>query len=271
MNILNQIIEVKKEEVKKLKQRYSLNSFREMELFESKQLVFSDYIKRNKNISIVAEIKKASPSKGIIKEDFNHLKIAETYFRHEVDAVSILTDEKFFKGSITYLKDIALIKEKPLLRKDFIIDEYQVIESKANGADIILLIAEVLSKSQIDELTHAAKEINLEILLELHSADQLQKINFDTNNIVGINNRNLEDFSVDLGTTLNISKLIPDNAILVSESGINKKDDIVTLSEASIDAVLVGELLMSSKETGSKLRELKEWCSTEGIRVNGKS
>ena len=267
MNILEQIVEVKKDEVKKLKQKYSLNSFKEMEFFESKSLKFSEKAGSNQNISIISEIKKASPSKGIIRQDFNHLNIAETYFNCGTDAVSILTDEKFFKGNIEFLKDIASIKETPLLRKDFIIDEFQVFQSKGNGADIILLISEILSKSQINELSHAAKEADLEVLLELHSEKQLNKIDFGINKILGVNNRNLEDFSIDLDTTLNLSKLLPEDIILVAESGIKKKEDIDYLIQADIDAVLVGEHLMSAEKINEKFKELKEWC----IRMeNGK-
>ncbi len=260
MNILEQIVEVKKEEVKKLKQKYSLNSFNEMEPFESKSIKFSKKVKSNQNISIISEIKKASPSKGIIREDFNHLKIAETYFKCGTDAVSILTDEKFFKGNINFLKDIASIKKTPLLRKDFIIDEFQVFQSKGNGADIILLISEILSKSQINELTNAAKEAGLEVLLELHSEKQLSKIDFNVNKILGVNNRNLEDFSIDLDTTLNLSKLLPDDLILVAESGIKKEEDIDYLVRAKISAILVGEHLMAAKNIEEKFKELKEWC-----------
>ena len=268
MNILEQIVEVKKEEVKGIKQKYSLNSFREMEFFESKPIKFSDKIKSSKNISIISEIKKASPSKGIIRKDFNHLKIAEAYFKCGTDAVSILTDEKFFKGNIFFLKDIASIKEAPLLRKDFIIDDFQVFQSKGNGADIILLISEILSKSQINELSYAAKEIGLEVLLELHSDKQLDKIDFNINKILGVNNRNLEDFSIDLNTTLNLSKLIPDDSILVAESGINKKENIDYLVKADIDAVLVGEHLMAAKNIGERFKELKNWCSRPGSLLN---
>ncbi|MEJ2615139.1 MAG: indole-3-glycerol phosphate synthase TrpC [Ignavibacteriaceae bacterium] len=269
MNILEQIVEVKKEEVKKLKQKYSLNSFKEMEFFGSKSLEFSGRARSNQNISIISEIKKASPSKGIIREDFNHLKIAEIYFKCGTDAVSILTDEKFFKGNIEFLKDIASIKETPLLRKDFIIDEFQVFQSKGNGADIILLISEILSKSQINELSHAAKEAGLEVLLELHSEKQLNKIDFGINKILGVNNRNLEDFSIDLNTTLNLSRLIPDDIILVAESGIKKKEDINYLSQADIDAILVGEHLMTAKSIEEKFTELKNWCNvTEKANEN---
>lgn len=263
MNILDEILEVKKDEVKNLKKNFTLNSFKEMEFFEKYSLNFSENLKKNKNISVISEIKKASPSKGIIREDFNHLKIADIYFECEVQAVSILTDKNFFKGDISFLKDIAQIKNAPLLRKDFIIDEYQIFEAKANGADMALLICEALSKNQINELTCAAYEIGLEVLLELHSIAQMEKINFELNKIIGINNRNLEDFSVSLETTKSLSENIPDEIILVSESGIHEKQDIDFLKDTKTNAVLVGEHLMKHKDIKSKLLELKEWCEVE--------
>ena len=215
------------------------------------------------HLGIIAEIKKASPSKGIIRNDFNHLKIAETYFNENISAVSILTDADYFQGNINYLKDIAAIKQCPLLRKDFIIDEHQVYESKGAGADIILLISEVLSKQQIQELTCAAKELGMDVLLELHSKEQLSKIDFKLNSIIGINNRNLEDFSVNLETTKQIASEIPDAVLVVSESGISKKDDIDFLKSTKTKAVLVGEHLMASKDIKGYLKQLKEWCSFE--------
>lgn len=262
MNILEEILEYKKEEIKKLKQKYTLSSFREMKFFESSVIHLNDFIQKD-SIGIIAEIKKASPSKGIIREDFNHLKIAEIYFNEGLSAVSVLTDKNFFKGSIEYLKDIAEIKQLPLLRKDFIIDEHQIYEAKAYGADIILLICEVLSKSQIEELTCAAKEHSMDVMLELHSEDQLFKINFELNNIIGINNRNLEDFSVSLETTKQIASEIPNDILIVSESGISKKDDIIFLKSTEAKFILVGEHLMTSKDIKGSLKQLKEWCAIE--------
>ena len=263
MNILNQILEYKKEEVSKLKKKFTLNSFRDMELFHDKSLSLSDSIRKNNDLSIIGEIKKASPSKGIMKNDFDHLKIAEIYFEGGIDAVSILTDKNFFHGDIKFLNDISRIKQSPLLRKDFIIDEYQVFESKANGADLILLICEALSKSQIQELSFAAKEIGLDVLLELHSEKQLDKINFEINNIIGVNNRNLEDFSVNLETTAKLAERIPDEILLVSESGISKKEDIIYLKKTKTNAILIGEHLMSSGNIKDELKRLKEWCTNE--------
>jgi indole-3-glycerol phosphate synthase len=234
-----------------------------MGFFNTKPLSLIDSLKENETISIIAEIKKASPSKGIIRKDFNHKKIADIYFDEGVEAVSILTDKNFFQGDMQYLSDIAKDKRVPLLRKDFIIDEYQIFESKAFGADMILLISEALSKDQINELSHAAYECDLEVLLELHSANQLEKINFDVNKLIGINNRNLENFSVNLETTLKISQKIPDKVYIVSESGINTKSDVNLLQDIRTNAILVGEYLMKAEDIKAQLKELKEWCQIE--------
>ena len=264
MNVLEKILEKKKDEVLLLKRKYTSNSFKNMKYFSEKSLSFIEEVKSNKNISIIAEIKKASPSRGIIRKNFDHLSIAKKYFNHNITAVSILTDKEFFQGNINYLLDIAKIKQAPLLRKDFIIDEIQIYEAKAHGADMVLLICEALSKNQIKEFTAMANEVGLEVLLELHSVEQIDKIDFAKNKLIGVNNRNLNDFSVDLSTTKIISNQLPEDIILVSESGINKKDDIEFLRKAEANAILVGEYLMSNNHIGSKLSELKNWCANEG-------
>jgi indole-3-glycerol phosphate synthase len=263
MTILEEINELKKEEVKKLRSEFSLSRFNDSEFFNKSRLSFSNVLDSSSRLSIIAEIKKASPSKGIIREDFNHKYFAELYMENEVDAISILTDVNFFKGSINYLNDIAKFKTVPLLRKDFIIDEYQIFEAKANGADAILLITESLSKNQINELTAAAKEIDLEVLLELHSVDELKKIDFKQNKIIGINNRDLRTFSVDLNTTNIIGQFIPEENLLVSESGIKTKSDTEFVKNTKASAILVGEQLMASKNVGDAVKKLKEWCRIE--------
>jgi indole-3-glycerol phosphate synthase len=263
MKILNEIVEVKKKEVSEMRRKYSLSSFTEMEFFESETLSFYNSLKDKSEISLIAEIKKASPSKGIIRVDFDHIAIAEAYFNGGANAVSVVTDEFFFKGKIDYLKDIASFKSLPLVRKDFIIDEYQIFQSKAFGADFILLIGEILSKNQLAELTHAAYEIGLDVLLELHSEDQLNKIDFNLNKLIGINNRNLDDFSVDLNTCINISNNLPESVMIVAESGINKKADVKLLHKSNINAILVGEYLMSSENIDAALVQLINWCEDE--------
>jgi len=263
MLILDEIIEVKKEEVKKLRSGFTLSRFEDSEFFKKKCLSFYDAISNNGAISIIAEIKKASPSKGIIKEDFNYLQIAEDYTNAGADAISVLTDEKFFKGSINFLHEIAQRKSIPLLRKDFIIDEYQVLQAKANGADVILLIAEALSLQQIQELTHCAKENGMDTLLEFHSEEELDKIDPETNKIIGINNRDLKTFNVDIKTTELLSDKISGNVILVSESGISSKADIDYLKTTRTNAILIGEHLMRSESISDSLKQLKEWCIRE--------
>lgn len=263
MNILDKIVEVKKEEVKKLRNKFSRIDFESMEFFNSPCLSFIERLRTSGEISIIAEIKKASPSKGIIKNNFNHLKIAEDYFKAGANAVSVLTDEKFFMGSINYLKEIAVNKSAPLLRKDFIIDEFQVLEAKTNGADLILLICEILEHSQIKELSAAASEIGLEVLLELHNKNEIAKIDFSLNKLIGINNRNLESFNVDLSSTAELRKYLPDDVFIVSESGIHSREDILYLKQNKVNAILVGEHLMKSDNIQESLFELKRWCTNE--------
>jgi len=263
MTILEQIIEVKKEEVKNLKRDFLKNRFSDSEFFEKKSLSFIERLNSPRGLAVITEIKKASPSKGIINNNFNHIEIANTYFENNVDAISVLTDEKFFQGSTRFLNEIASFKSAPLLRKDFIIDELQVYQSKSIGADIILLIAEILSSDQISELTLAARELGMEVLLELHSDNQIQKINFGTNNLIGINNRDLDTFRVDLSTTTTIGDRLPEYVNLISESGIKKKIDIEILKKTKIKAILVGEHLMMSENIDKALKELISWCKDE--------
>lgn len=263
MTILEEINEVKKEEVKKLRQEFSLSRFSDSEFFNSPKLSFYNALNKSDRVSIIAEIKKASPSKGIIRENFNHVDIAKTYMDNEAEAISVLTDVNYFKGNISYLNDIASFKTVPLLRKDFIIDEFQIYEAKANGADTILLIAESLSKNQIAELTLCAKENDLEVLIELHAMDELVKINFDLNRIIGINNRDLNTFKVDLDTANKIGEFVPEKNLLVAESGIKTKTDIDFVKNTKAKAILVGEQLMASQNIGNAVKELKEWCRFE--------
>ncbi|MCF6271527.1 MAG: indole-3-glycerol phosphate synthase TrpC [Melioribacteraceae bacterium] len=262
-DILTEIVEVKKEEVKILKRDFTISRFSDFEFFNSTCLSFSDALSKPDRISIIAEVKKASPSKGIIREDFNHRTIADIYLNNGADAISVLTDKQFFKGNISYLNDIANEKAVPLLRKDFIIDEYQVYEAKANGADAILLIAEILSANQIFELSKAAYELRISVLLEMHNEKEISKIDFSLNKIIGINNRDLSNFKTDIRTTEIISNKLPDNIILVSESGINSKENIDYLKTINTDAVLVGEHFMRADNIGNSLKEMKEFCEKE--------
>lgn len=263
IDILSQIVEVKKDEVKILKRDFTISRFSDFEYFSNECLDFEKALAKPDTISIIAEIKKASPSKGIIRKDFNHLKIADIYMNNGADAISVLTDKQFFMGNISYLNDIAKYKSVPLLRKEFIIDEYQVYEAKANGADAILLISEILSANQIKELSKAAYELGMKVLLELHTEDQLSKIDVSLNKTIGINNRDLTNFKTDIRTTELISNKLPDDVIFVSESGISTKSNIDFLKSISTNAILVGEHFMKSKNIDNSVKQMKEYCNYE--------
>jgi len=263
MTMLKKILDVKKEEVAELRRKYSRESFRESKMFGIKRINLETALRKKRKINLIAEIKKASPSKGILKKDFDYFEIAKSYMRGGADAISILTDKQFFHGDVSYLKEIAEIKIVPLLRKDFIIDEFQILQAKANGADAILLIAEALSKEQIKELSNAAFENDLEVLLEVHSEKQLKKIDFGINKIIGINNRDLETFKVDIQTTNELVKQLPGECIIVSESGISSKFDLNYLKNIGVHAVLVGEHFMKSKNLEESLTKFIEWCEIE--------
>jgi indole-3-glycerol phosphate synthase len=259
MNILEEIVQVKKDEVKKLRSEYHYRHFSEFDYFNRPVISMKSALKASRNIAVIAEIKKASPSAGIIRADFDHLNLAGVYQENGVAAISVLTDRQFFQGNISFLKDIAGSKTIPLLCKDFIIDEFQIFEARAHGADCVLFIAEILSANQILELTHAARETNLEVLLEVHSAGQLGKVKYSTNSLIGINNRNLENFSVDLKTTESLSELIPPEVVLVSESGIKTRDHLDRLKKTRIDGILVGEHFMRLENIGAEVQKFREW------------
>ncbi len=256
-NILDNIINDKKKEVQLLKQKFSISDFENMEFYKNECLCIKKYLVKDNDISIIAEIKKASPSKGVIRENFNHIEIAKEYFSAGADAISIFTDEKYFQGRIDFLMDIAKFKQKPLLRKDFIISEYQIYQAKAYGADSILLICEVLSISQIKELTLLAKSLGMNVLLELHSVKQLNKIDFSVNDIIGVNNRDLTTFVTDINVCCEVFKHLPEGIIKVAESGIFTKDDVKKVFDFGANAILVGEAIMREKNLVEKINSLR--------------
>ncbi|WP_194190646.1 indole-3-glycerol phosphate synthase TrpC [Clostridium chrysemydis] len=210
-------------------------------LKENKELFKKALLKED--LTIIGEFKKASPSKGDIVKDFNLEKIIEFYKRENIDAYSILTEEEFFKGKDEYISLIKGISDKPILRKDFIVDKYQIYESKFLGADCILLIVALL-KDKLKEFYELGKELGLDILVEVHSREELDlalKINPE---IIGINNRNLKNFKVDLENTKELIKYIPKGILTISESGINSFEDIEYIKSLGVDGVLVGEFFM---------------------------
>jgi len=225
------------------------------------QLQFSKPLKDFKGaltadgIRIIAEVKKASPSKGIIREDFDHLEIAEVYEKSGAAAISVLTDSHFFKGSIEYLTQIRQAVQIPLLRKDFIIDEYQVVEARVYGADAILLIATVLTGERLKYLYDLSLSFGMEVLVEVHNEEDLEKAIKIGASIIGINNRDLKKFTTDINTTCRLAKLMPEGTVVVSESGINSREDIEFLSKGGAHAFLIGEAFMREPDPGLKLKE----------------
>ena len=204
---------------------------------------FKDNIS-SKDEAIIAEIKKASPSAGIIKEDFDPIKIAMEYESFGASALSILTEEDFFMGSIEYLKDVKKITSLPILRKDFMIDEYQIYESKLIGADCILLIASILTDQQIEDFITIAKKLELDYLIEVHDENELKRVDRFEDALIGVNNRNLETFEVDLNNSVRLRNSFRQNNIFIAESGIKSREDMNYLKMNKIKVFLIGESLM---------------------------
>ena len=198
----------------------------------------------NKDQAIIAEIKKASPSAGIISEDFDPIRKAKEYEDFGASALSILTEEDFFQGSSQYLQDVKEITALPILRKDFMIDEYQIYEAKLIGADCILLIASVLSDEEIKSFVDLAESLQLDYLIEVHDLEELKRVGHFSNAMIGVNNRDLKTFNVDLNISINLKKEFKNNNIFVAESGIKNQDDINALKAHDIHVFLIGESLM---------------------------
>ena len=204
---------------------------------------FKDHIS-SKDEAIIAEIKKASPSAGVIKEDFDPTKIAMEYESFGASALSILTEEDFFMGSVEYLKKVKKITSLPILRKDFMIDEYQIYESKLIGADCILLIASILTDQEIDNFINIAKKLELDYLIEVHDENELKRVEHFEDALIGVNNRNLETFEVDLNNSVRLRNTFKQKNIFIAESGIKSKEDMNYLKMNNIKVFLIGESLM---------------------------
>lgn len=254
MTILEKITAQTREDLAKRKRKISLRDFESFEQFEADRKSFSDALKQKKSVSIIAEVKKASPSKGIIREDFDPVKLASAYIEYGASAISVLTDEPFFKGSLSYLESISRISPLPLLRKDFLIDPYQVKEARAHGADAVLLIATICEGNQLSELLAAAKEFGLQALVECYHEEEIQNLDWDAIEIVGVNNRNLSTFEVDLHRGVDLLQQAPDGVVRVSESGLHKPEDLKILFENDIHSALIGEYFMRQPDPGKALK-----------------
>jgi len=257
--ILSRIIEEKRkvvDEAKRAKPQADL--IKEIKSLSVKSS-FKKSISRPHHINLIAEIKKASPSKGILRGDFNPVKIAITYQANGASAISVLTDERFFEGRLDYIPKVRQNVSIPVLRKDFFIDEYQIYETVACGAEAILLIPEILSMAELTKFYNLATEIGLDCLVEVHSEEDIEKSLAIGASIIGINNRDLHTFRVDLAVTQRLIRLIPQNKVIVSESGIKSHEDIMFLKSLGINAVLIGEALMESADIAAKMRELMRY------------
>ncbi len=205
---------------------------------------------------LIAEVKKASPSKGVIREDFDPVEIAKIYANNGASCLSVLTDEPYFQGKLSYLSAIRDVVDLPLLRKDFIISDYQLLEARAAGADAILLIVAALTAAELKDLLFKTDRLGMQALVEIHDADEL-KFALDCGaNILGINNRDLHTFRTSLQVTLDLFPLIPSDKVTISESGINSHEDFVELQRAGVNAILVGESLMREADIASKMHSL---------------
>jgi indole-3-glycerol phosphate synthase len=218
---------------------------------------FVEALDRRPELAVIAEVKKASPSRGIIRPDFDALAVAEGYVRGGAAAISVLTDEHFFQGSASYLRTIRLHTALPVLRKDFIIDLLQVEESARMNADAMLLIAEALDAVQLRDLFQAALSLDIDPLIELHTAGELEKVLSLGPRLIGINNRDLSTFSTAIGTTLSLMKEIPPGITVVAESGITSVEQARTLRDAGVRALLVGEALMRAENPSASLAALR--------------
>lgn len=256
-DILSEIEEKTRSDLKKRVRDVSLRELENFPQYEKKRLNFKDALS-SKSISIIAEIKKASPSKGEIRVDFNSSEIAKNYIDNHASAISVLTDQPFFKGDLKYLEQIAEFSSVPLLRKDFIVEPYQVKEARAYGADAVLLIVTMYSGNQLSELVAAAKEYGLQALVECYHKEEVEALEWGGIEILGVNNRDLKTFSVNLHRGVDLLGMAPENVATVSESGIHKPDDLVTLYNHNVDAALIGEYFMKQENPGLALRQLLE-------------
>jgi indole-3-glycerol phosphate synthase len=258
MTVLEEIIRKKRERLSTAKYKTSLPELKSLMRDIEKPRDFYGAVKRNGGaVKIIAEIKKASPSKGLIRADFDHKKIASVYESKSVDAISVITEEDFFQGRLIFLSDVKRVVSKPLIRKDFIFEEYQVYETRAHEADAVLLIASLLEKNQAGEYLHLARELGMAVLFEIHDIKELETALAVNAPIIGINNRNLKTMEIALNTSLTLRKEIPSDRVVVSESGIRTRDDVLRVESAGIDAILAGTCLMEAADIGGKIDQLR--------------
>lgn len=253
--MLDKIVADKKEEVRQRKKAVPASELEARIARRAGTLDFAAALKGD-GVSLIAEVKKASPSRGVLCHDFDAVALARTYADNGAAAISVLTEEKYFQGSLAHLSEIRGEVEIPLLRKDFIFDPYQVYESRAYGADALLLIVSLLEQEQLEELLLLSRKFDLSCLVEVHHESEVEKALRSNAQIIGINNRDLKTFHVDTGTTQRLRALIPKDRVVVSESGISSRNDIDSLKKWGVNAALVGEALLTAGNIAAKMREL---------------
>jgi indole-3-glycerol phosphate synthase len=260
MNILAEIFAYKQQEIVERRRALPLDVVRSEAEQSPPALDFISALRTNRDKGcpgLIAEVKCASPSRGLLVKDFDPLALAQIYQQNGASAISVLTDERYFKGHLDYLRSIAALKPRlPLLRKDFICDPYQVYEARAAGADAVLLIAGHLEPKLMQDLNALIGELGMAALIEVHDREELEKALPCQPRLIGINNRDLRDFTVNLDITLNLRPFVPEKICLVAESGIHTRDDITRLAQAGVDAVLIGEALVVAPDVAAKVRSL---------------
>ncbi len=258
-DILDKIVAVKREEVAAALKRKSLDLVR---ADAESRVLTRDFVGALRaklaqgQAGVIAEIKKASPSKGVLREDFIPADIAQTYAEHGAACLSVLTDVQFFQGAVDYLKQARASCQLPVLRKDFIVDAYQVYESRVMGADAILLIAAILDDAQMKDFEAIARSLDMAVLVEVHDEVELARALKLKTPLIGVNNRNLKTFEVSLDTTLRLMQQLPADRLLVTESGIRNREDVLRMGAAGVNAFLVGETFMRAPDPGAALAEL---------------
>ncbi|MGA7303685.1 MAG: indole-3-glycerol phosphate synthase TrpC [Rhodothermales bacterium] len=255
MDILKTILSETDERVQRAKATATVAMLESLPAFSAPTLSLEKAL-RARPVSIIGEVKKASPSRGLIRADFDVPSIGRGYRRGGAAAVSVLTEPNHFKGSLLHLSELRRFVDLPILRKDFIIDAYQLVEARAFGADAALLIAAALEKTQLHELLDAASELGLECLVEVHNAGELEKLDIDRIHLLGINNRDLTTFEVDVNQTARLLPQLPAHVTVVSESGFNSADQLASLCDAGVHGFLIGEALMRQRDVEHTLRTL---------------
>lgn len=262
MSMLDRIIEQTREEVSKRKKRHSLRDFESFAGFEPDRKAFKQAL-TGQTFHVIAEIKKASPSKGIIRAAFDPVDIALRYEDAGAHCLSVLTDEPFFQGSLHYLAQVREAVALPLLRKDFIVDPYQIAEARAFGADAVLLIAAVLSDLQLDELIHASRAYGLEVLVECYDQQEVDRMPWNKISLFGVNNRDLKTFQTDVDHGIHLLRQAPEGILKVSESGLNSAQNLYNLIQNKINIALIGEFFMRQEDPGRALKDLFQALALE--------